>query len=489
MSWVHERLGGRFKTDPRILAVGPAARATDIGGIVSVPIEDGKLTHVDTWAGRGGLGSQLFQAHGIVAVIYGGTVIDDDFRDRNVANQWFEDRYHKRMAAKDMEATVKYRFDEKLDTGGTLGANYTKIGGGLMAFNYDTIFATEADRKALHGTLIRDHYLRQFNEDLKAAPKSQTMRNCGEPCVAVCKKMRDIYKKDYEPYQVLGPLSGVFDQRAAEQLNHHGDAMGFDAISLGGVVSWLMGCLAEGVMKPEELGVPGVPVWKAEGFSAEADSHHNARIGIALIDGILARRSALDLSGGARRLAKKLALTRGRKVLDLLVFTANGRHGWMVPNQYWTPGVLSPMPIMGKYYNHYASEYLPPRALGRMNVDRMKMELIMDNGGFCRFHRGWAEEMIPDLIGDLFGKKQEFIDNASATARLINRRNAAVFWESERNVDYVRTSLLRMHELGGGSNPDLAGWVDRFQKDKWAAGFDYWFEVRKGIEEAFTETF
>ncbi len=52
-------------------------------------IKNGKLTHVDTWAGRGGLGSKMVQDHGIVAVIYCGTVVDEDFRDRNVADEWF----------------------------------------------------------------------------------------------------------------------------------------------------------------------------------------------------------------------------------------------------------------------------------------------------------------------------------------------------------------------------------------------------------------
>jgi hypothetical protein len=37
-----------------------------------------------------------------------------------------------------------------------------------------------------------------------------------------CKILRPI-KKDDEPYQAMGPLSGIFDQRAAEKLNHHAD--------------------------------------------------------------------------------------------------------------------------------------------------------------------------------------------------------------------------------------------------------------------------
>jgi glyceraldehyde-3-phosphate dehydrogenase (ferredoxin) len=53
------QLGSAYKTDPRVLAVGPAAAVTDFGAIGSVPISQGKLSDVDTWAGRGGFGSKM----------------------------------------------------------------------------------------------------------------------------------------------------------------------------------------------------------------------------------------------------------------------------------------------------------------------------------------------------------------------------------------------------------------------------------------------
>ena len=62
-----------------------------------------------------------------------------------------------------------------------------------------------------------------------------------------------------------------------------------------------------------------------------------------------------------RKLARHLARERGKQVLDPFLYAAFARKGWMVPNQYWTPGVLSPMAIMGKYYMHYDADFLPPR--------------------------------------------------------------------------------------------------------------------------------
>ena len=91
-----ERFGPNYKTDPRILAIGPASQFTDFGAVASAPIQNGAITYVDTWAGRGGFGSRLLQEHGLAGIIYGGTHLEEDFRDRKVADQWFVNRYQKK---------------------------------------------------------------------------------------------------------------------------------------------------------------------------------------------------------------------------------------------------------------------------------------------------------------------------------------------------------------------------------------------------------
>ena len=91
----YEQFYGCYENDPRILAVGPAAQSTDFGAIGSVPITKGKITFVDTWAGRGGFGSKMLKEHGIAAIIFGGTFLDEDFRNRKVADEWFQNRYKK----------------------------------------------------------------------------------------------------------------------------------------------------------------------------------------------------------------------------------------------------------------------------------------------------------------------------------------------------------------------------------------------------------
>lgn len=484
MDYLFKKFGARYEKDPRILAVGPAAESTDFGAVVSVPITRGKMTYVDTWAGRGGFGSKMLQDHGIVGVIYGGTVIDNDFRDHKVADGWFQEKYQQKLALKDFEATIKYRFDPKCETGGTFGVNYATMGARIMAFNYRTIYMTEEERKEIHQRFVVDHYLKQFNDE---TIKSRKQATCGEPCAAVCKKMHGKFKKDYEPYQAMGPQTGVFDQRAAEMLNHHADILGFDAISAGGVLSWLMECLDLGHFTPEELGVGNLPRWNIADFDVVGDSLHNARIGIELLDAIIHKKGVVDLSLGARKFARVQSRKKQKRLHDLFVYTAFGRKGWMVPNQYWTPGVLMPLPIMGKYYMYYGNDFVAPRKLGQMCADRFNSEMILDNSGVCRFHRLWAEEMLPEIFRSLYQLKDEFLAANAITTSRINSRNASVFWESERNLDYVLTFMKRKRDIEKVADPEMDDWIDRFETDKKAAGLDFWYEVHKGIHESLRE--
>ena len=479
---VFKKYGGGYDQVPRIIAVGPAAMHTDIGAIGSVVMtKEGVSTNADTWAGRGGMGSKMLQDHGIAAVIYGGTPINEDFLERNVADSYFQKHYQKKMAIKDMEATKKYRFDPDMDTGGTFGVNYAKIGGHLMAFNYQSIFWSEDKRKEIHKSLVLDHYLKQFNDE---TIKSRNFHNCGEPCSAVCKKLNGKFKKDYEPYQVMGPLSGVFDQRAAERVNHAADSAGFDGISIGGVISWLMECVHRDFLKPEDLGLPGKPVFSLDGFRTVEDSSTNAEIGVKIMEGILGGNPNLDLRLGARELARNLAKKTGSPVRDYLVCTSSGRRGWMVPNQYWCLGVLSPMPIMGKYYMHYGYEFVPPRTLGHIQADRMAKELMLDNFGICRFHRGWAEDLIPELAADIFDIKTDIGLHHKKLASRIASRNSGVFWEGEREIDFIQTYLERCGSVDGEKRPELAEWIGAFGKDKHTAATDFWFEMLKGVQES-----
>ncbi|MDP2236967.1 MAG: aldehyde ferredoxin oxidoreductase N-terminal domain-containing protein [Bacteroidales bacterium] len=484
MQFALDKYGSRYENDPRVLAVGQASLYTDFGAVVSAPVKKGELTYVDCWAGRGGFGTKMLQQHGIVGVIYGGTVVDEDFRDRKVADEWFQDKYNQKLAAKDIETTTKYRYDPSFNTGGTFGVNFATLEERIIAFNYKTIYMSKEQRLDIHQKFIVDHYLKQFNEE---SIETKQQKNCGEPCVAVCKKMNNHFKKDYEPYQTMGPLCGVFDQRAAELLNQKADTYGFDAISVGGVLSWLMECLSEGLIQPEEIGAKAIPVFSPDGFDVVKDSMHNALIAADLIEEMVKPDGKINLLFGARKLARRLAREKGIAILDKFVYLGFARQGWVVPNQYWSPGVLSPMAIMGKYYMNYGKEFITPRALGRENAKRLIHELMLDNLGFCRFHRGWAEDIMPDIMENLFGLKKEFMKNLALTASRINSRNSSIFWESERNIDFIFSFLKKKLNEDGVENVMLEHWVNRFKADKYEAALEFWYEIHKGIHEMLRE--
>ncbi|MBI4510557.1 MAG: aldehyde ferredoxin oxidoreductase [Deltaproteobacteria bacterium] len=478
MSRVLDEQGHRLAS-ARILCVGPAAAKTRSGAIGSAPIKDGVLTPVDTWAGRGGLGSRLFKQHGVVAILYGASVDNQDHVPLPIEGL-FEELFGKSMKLADLEHTTKYRYDPKFKTGGTFGNNYQLQRERVLAFNYQSVMWGERVRERIHERLIASHYLRQFNEEIVEKDKSH---HCGEPCAATCKKVDSKFKKDYEPYQSMGPLIGVFDQRAAESITRLADSSGFDAIQVGGEIAWVMECLFKGWLGPEETGIAERPEWDPETMQATVDSAHNAAIGRKVISWILDDPRAAFLRNGLRAAARAV----GGPAAQAAVYNANGdAHGCMVPNQYWVPGVLSPVPIMGRYYLDYTYEWQPPRELGRSSARRMVNELMLDNLGMCRFHRGWAESVLPPLMKRLHGDSADAIAHHRQLAIEIQAHNATHPWETERVVDFVHSYLLK-YSADGPKEPALAAWLDRFSSDKKVAARAYWQEIRDGLEEELRE--
>ena len=360
------------------------------------------------------------------------------------------------------------------------------MGGRIIAFNYRTIYMDESERLELHQRFIVDHYLRQFNEET-IVPKQQ--HTCGEPCPAVCKKYRDEYKKDYEPYQTMGPLCGIFDQRAAERLNHHADAYGFDAISVGGVLAWLMECLDQRLARAGRTWAsPSGPSSRPRRFAVETDSMHNADLGIDLLDAIIQRRGLLDLGEGARKFARRLARDKGKEVLDPFVYVAFARKGWMVPNQYWTPGVLSPMAIMGKYYMYYGNDFAPPRTLGpdqRRAVPggadhgqpgRVPLPPPLGRGDAARDH-GLAVRQEGGVSRS--ASRSRPAGSTAATRRSSGNRNGT--------ADFVLTFLKRQRDVENNRHPELPEWLDDFRNNKHEAAYNFWYEIHKGVHESLRE--
>jgi len=487
-----ERYRGEYTGDWfRILATGPAARHTKEGAIGSNQVKRGDLSVIDDWAGRGGLGSRLLQRHRVAAIVFGGDWQDPALKQAKELDEYFLSHFGQRAIAADLALSQKYRYVPEFDTGGTFGVNMHQADDRLFSYNYQSVNQGDAERLEQHDQFIVGHYLKQFNDEII---KPRSFDHCGEPCAIACKKFSGEHKKDYEPYAALGPNCGVFDQRAAERLNKYADTLGLDAIQAGGTVAWIMELVADGLLPPADFGLPAEGprftfASRPDQFDIVKDSAHNADYGLAVMRMWLFSEPGAVFRRGLRAAAQALDARYGIASQQRAVYTAHGAEGCMVPNQYWTPGMFAPMPIMGKYFSYYENKFLPPHALGRKNVERFVFELYSENSGSCRFHRKWVEDIIDEIIlthfelpgvdywGDNFRLAKAIHDQQSA---------ASVPWESERVIDIIHG----FHEKwvrDGLKEPELLAWVARFRADKFAAACDYWQALYAGMAEAFEQ--
>jgi glyceraldehyde-3-phosphate dehydrogenase (ferredoxin) len=132
--------------------------------------------------------------------------------------------------------------------------------------------------------------------------------------------------------------------------------MGFDAIQMGSTISWLMELVRDGLIPPGELGLPPADALcfhfanGGEAFDVVEDSARNADYAEAIADMILFSPAGAPFRGGMRSAARWLDATCGTRTVDRAAYIPHGDNGCLAPNQYWVPGMLSPMPIMGKYF-------------------------------------------------------------------------------------------------------------------------------------------
>jgi glyceraldehyde-3-phosphate dehydrogenase (ferredoxin) len=224
-------------------------------------------------------------------------------------------------------------------------------------------------------------------------------------------------------------------------------------------------------------------------FDIVADSLKNANYAINVVSAILFEPKAEWFRHSIRVAAKEIDKRYDIRSIDRAVFIGHGDEGCMVPNQYWVPGMLSPMPMMGKYFVHYGVEFLAPEALGRKNVERMTYELFNENSGICRFHRKWSETITDEILRAHYdGLDVNYKAHQFQLAHEIYERESPkiVYWESERVIDMVMGYLVQW-ESDGLRTPDLVEWLARSREDKKAAAKAYWETVSDGTRFAFKD--
>jgi glyceraldehyde-3-phosphate dehydrogenase (ferredoxin) len=148
--------------------------------------------------------------------------------------------------------------------------------------------------------------------------------------------------------------------------------------------------------------------------------------------------------------------------------------------------MLSPMPMMGKYFVYYGVEFVAPRELGRRCVQRMVYEFFSENSGVCRFHRKWVEAIVDEIIAAHYDLTINYKAHQFNICKEIydHEGPSVVYWEGERIVDMV-WKFLEDWDNRGLKDPVFADWLQRFRQDKHQAARDFWEEMRAGINEAF----
>ncbi|MDZ7667866.1 MAG: hypothetical protein U5K27_21460 [Desulfotignum sp.] len=79
----------------------------------------------------------------------------------------------------------------------------------------------------------------------------------------------------------------------------------------------------------------------------------------------------------------------------------------------------------------------------------MLHELMLDNLGVCRFHRAWAEELMPDIIEKIYGLKDRFLGIHTADRQPHHQPECLGFLGNRNeNID-LRSHLFEKQKNGG----------------------------------------
>ncbi|ACJ16988.1 tungsten-containing glyceraldehyde-3-phosphate:ferredoxin oxidoreductase [Thermococcus onnurineus NA1] len=488
-----DTFGERFQDmEYRIAVVGPAALNTNYGAIFSQALRNGKrLVGSEDWAARGGSGSVLLRAHNVVGIIFGGKPKKKAFPEEDISNfktaKTIVEGVHKKPYNEIIgEKTTKYRFNPKLNTGGTFGGNYPAEGDFVPILNWQMPYIPKEERIRIHENIMK-HYWEPFNEE---AIKPKNWTTCGEPCPVVCKKHRRGHHVEYEPYEANGPLSGSISLRASDISVHAVDAMGFDAIEFGGTAAWVLELVHRGLLKPEEVGLSGKPEFTKEALlerPVEA-SEVNAKLVAELAHRVaFAENELARIIGFGKRKASKILdekfkdrLKYGESFRDYAVFTPLGEDGEMTPTMYWAIGNYIPLPIQGRYWTFYQfGVFLEPEELANKIIASALWEFWYDNVGWCRFHRGWMKPVLKALFMDAYGENVNMEEHAKKQIkRLIEFAKKAgyipVFWDSMRVIDLVAAGS---EEFGNEK------WAKKFKIDKVGTAKEYLEKVLNAYSE------
>lgn len=469
------------RNNARAVVVGPGAWQTRFGSLVSIDVNPqikDLIIGSEDFAGRGGAGSVLAQAHNVAGIIAGGKIkpeLPEVLTNIKSFNEFFKKITGREFFKAVNIATYKYRLDPKLGAGGTFGSNYPYYKEWLPTFCFNSIYLKKEIRKKISDIVLKN-YWEPFKEETFV--KTRSWKTCGEPCSVACKKIWKRKKVDYEPFQGVGPLIGVFDLKEASKIVDLIDNAGLDAISTGHVVSFLLEAVSKGLLTCEEVGISSHPNLDPLTLNPEK-WRINGMLAVEIVQNLLKKEPQIlkDIAEkGLRKTIKILDQKYERRIEkagisfeDIALYQPYGEDGYMTPNFYWTLGFFVPIFVSGKYWTEYRLTFTEPEEFVKLVYERAIKELAVSNAGLCRFHRGWAENLL-DKLYESFGINdlEERLKEIYKSIGTYNIKTGAIPrpLEGEKAIDIFYTLAEELN---------VQRWTIKFSKNKRRA-YQEWFE-------------
>ncbi|MFH1132011.1 MAG: aldehyde ferredoxin oxidoreductase N-terminal domain-containing protein [Pseudomonadota bacterium] len=469
---------GTEHTTVQVLVIGPAAAKSRYGALLNMPIEQGKLGSAKNWIRRGGFGSHIFGAHGLCALVFCTDRKIGEQKKRSMDESLSDTGFIPKMSLSQLEAATSYNFNSQLIAWGPHPMEMLAVGRRGLWFNNTSIYWTAEQRDRFYCEVVRPYLLNPLMSD-SGTVKHQT---CNVPCPVECKTLVDGLFADPEPIAALGTQLGIVSLASLEKLIVHCESMGFDSLSLGSILGWLMERLHRRLLQPGAVEVADYPMWDISKFDPVGDSEHNANLVMKLVDGLLSSSWGVPLRAGLRAAAQ----SADKMSASLAAYLPHGKRGEAAMYPKWVLGALAPMPIAGERHGYYEEGFLAPGVLGQKCGERMIAEIMLQNFGVCRLHRGWAESAVPEMVNLCFEQVTDWLARHRRLAVQIYRRSQPCFWETERTIDMVEKLLENcQQEMIADSKLDF--WARRFRRDRASAARSFWSEILGGMSQYLTQ--
>ncbi len=315
----------------------------------------------------GRLRLKLFQQHNLAARDLWRDFVADDFRrPPSWPTRGSRTSTTKTPRRVDFEATTELPLRSAIARPAAPSGSIPPPSGGESSISTTAASSTdEEDASPCQRNSSPTHYLKQFT-------RKRSRRNSRRCAESPRRGLQEAARPLPEGLRALpddGPLAGV-SPSGPPRSSPTSDMLGFDAISIGGVVSWLMGVLRRATSR-RGTGSQRAAGVSPRGFRRRGRFGAQCRIGVELLDAMVARRGLADLGDGARALAGGWRATRGKagsRRVRLRCVRA-GVAGWCRTSS-GRPASSRRCRIVGQVFMYTGRTFCRPAELGRRNPSR-----------------------------------------------------------------------------------------------------------------------